>query len=287
MNSLLNCNSKNNIAITMDSEESLTYDDLRVFIAKFGKIIKPRSLIFCLSKNSMGSVVGYISFIENNLVPLVLGVTLNKRFLENLIKIYNPKYLWTPNNCLKNFSRHEVLLKVFDYSLLKISSNKINNIHPNLSLLLPTSGSTGNPKIVKLSKKNILSNAVSISNYLSINHREKAIMSLPMHYSYGLSIINSHLMSGARILLTEKSIVEKKFWDFLKTQKATSLSGVPYTFETLFKLKFFDMSLPHLKMLTQAGGKLNKDLSLAFAKFCLKKQKRFFEIGRASCRERV
>ena len=101
-------------------------------------------------------------------------------------------------------------------------------------------------------------------------------MSLPMHYSYGLSIINSHLISGARILLTEKSIVEKKFWDFLKEQKATSFSGVPYTFETLYRLKFFDMRLPHLKILTQAGGKLKKDLSLAFAKFCLKKGKKFF-----------
>ena len=68
MNSLLNYNPKNNIAITTDSEESLTYGDLKGYIVKFGKIIEPNSLIFCLSKNSMGSIIGYISFIENNLV---------------------------------------------------------------------------------------------------------------------------------------------------------------------------------------------------------------------------
>ena len=110
-------------------------------------------MVVCLSKNSIGSIIGYISFIENNLVPLLIGQALNKILIKNLIKIYNPKYLWIPKNSLKDFSRHKVILTVFDYALLEISSNRIIDIHPNLSLLLPTSGSTGDPKIVKLSKK--------------------------------------------------------------------------------------------------------------------------------------
>ena len=94
-----------------------------------------------------------------------------------------------------------------------------------------------------------------------------------MHYSYGLSIINSHIIRGAKILLTEKSLVEKSFWNFLIKYKATTLSGIPYTFELLDKLGFYKMKLPFLKTLTQAGGKLNKDLSLKFAKFCKKSNK--------------
>ena len=148
-------------------------------------------------------------------------------------------------------------------------------MHRDLALLLPTSGSTGSPKIVKLSRKNLESNAKSIAEYLSIEVDERPITVLPMHYSYGLSIINSHIIKGAKILLTEKSLVEKSFWNFLIKYKATTLSGIPYTFELLDKLGFYEMKLPFLKTLTQAGGKLDKDLSLKFAKFCKKSNRKF------------
>lgn len=79
-------------------------------------------------------------------------------------------------------------------------------------MLLTTSGSTGSPKLVRLSKENILENAKSIAQYLDIDQNERAITSLPMHYSYGLSVINSHLISGATILLTEDSYIQRDFW---------------------------------------------------------------------------
>ena len=78
--------------------------------------------------------------------------------------------------------------------------------------------------------------------------------------SFGISILNSHLVSGATILLTDKSIAQKEFWNFIKQEKATSLSGVPYTFEMLKRLRFFRMDLPSIKTITQAGGKLRADL---------------------------
>ena len=79
-----------------------------------------------------------------------------------------------------------------------------------------------------------------------------------MNYSFGLSVINSHLISGSTLLVTSKSIMQKRAWEFMKTKNATSISGVPYTFEILKKLGFLDMKLPHLKTITQAGGKLKK-----------------------------
>ena len=57
--------------------------------------------------------------------------------------------------------------------------------------------------------ENIYSNAESISNYLSIDENERPITLMPMHYSFGLSIINSHLIKGATILFTNKSLIEK------------------------------------------------------------------------------
>jgi acyl-coenzyme A synthetase/AMP-(fatty) acid ligase len=121
-----------------------------------------------------------------------------------------------------------------------------------------------------------LANAQSIAQYLSIDSTERPITTLPMHYSFGLSIINSHLMKGATVLLTNRSLMEKEFWAFLKSEKATSLSGVPYTYEMLKRLRFFRMDLPSLKTLTQAGGKLNIELTKEFAEYCHETNKRFF-----------
>lgn len=81
-----------------------------------------------------------------------------------------------------------------------------------------------------------------------------------MYYSFGLSIINSHLLSGSTLLLTPASYVEREFWQFANENSFTSFSGVPYTFEIMKKLKLWKQPMPTLRTLTQAGGKLSNEL---------------------------
>ena len=131
-----------------------------------------------------------------------------------------------------------------------------HDLHPSLALLLSTSGSTGSPKLVRLSAVNLQANAESIASYLSIRPSDVAATTLPMHYCYGLSVINSHLLAGASILLTSLSVVDGCFWDLFRAKKATTLAGVPYTFDLLDRVGFADMDLPHLRYVTQAGGRL-------------------------------
>lgn len=267
---------KNNIAVITDDGNHYSYKEILSTIDVIFKNIESRSLVFCLTQNSLGSLVGYLAFIQNKIVPLMLNSDLDYELLDNLISTYNPEYLWIPKKDKKLINKGELILNIYDYSLIKLSFNKKNLLHDDLGLLLTTSGSTGSPKLVKLTYENIFSNAESISKYLSIDEKERPITSLPMNYSFGLSVINSHMMKGATILLTNSSLVEKEFWSFLKTYKATSLSGVPYSFEILKKLRFFKMDFPYLKTITQAGGKLNDDLNLEFSIFFKKKGKRFF-----------
>jgi acyl-coenzyme A synthetase/AMP-(fatty) acid ligase len=82
-------------------------------------------------------------------------------------------------------------------------------------------------------------------------------------------------MVGATILMTEKSLMQKEFWDFFKQQKATSFGGVPYTYEMLKKLRFMRMNLPSLRTMTQAGGKLTPELHEEFAAYAKEKGKQF------------
>lgn len=265
-----------NIAVISHDGSEYSYSALHSHIQMLAKYIKPRSLIFCLAQNSIGSFIGYLTFIKNDIVPLMLDSGMDTELLDNLVQKYRPEYIWIPQEMDTSYRESEHVVTMFGYSLLKISSERKYILHDDLALLLTTSGSTGSPKLVKLTYKNIYSNAESIAGYLSINETERPITALPMNYSFGLSIINSHLIRGATILLTSYSLLEKEFWVFLKSHKATSLSGVPYSFEILNKLRFFNMDLPHLTTITQAGGKLNDDLNKLFAEYCFNTGKRFF-----------
>jgi acyl-CoA synthetase (AMP-forming)/AMP-acid ligase II len=126
--------------------------------------------------------------------------------------------------------------------------------HPELCVLLSTSGTTGSPKLVRLSRANIQSNAASIAAYLRITPADRAITSLPLYYSYGMSVLNSHLHAGAALLLTERSVAEEQFWTLFEHEGATTLSGVPFTFDLLERVGFRARHYPALRYLAQAGG---------------------------------
>ena len=134
-----------------------------------------------------------------------------------------------------------------------------HDLHPDLALLLSTSGSTGSPKLVRLSHDNLRSNAASIADYLALTADDRAITSLPFHYCYGLSVVHSHLLVGAGLVLTDLSVLDECFWRLAETTGATSFAGVPYTFDLLERSGFDERRLPRLRYVTQAGGRLAPD----------------------------
>lgn len=130
---------------------------------------------------------------------------------------------------------------------------------PRDTILLATSGSTGNPKFVRLSQDNLASNARQIAAALRIDASHRAFGHLPLFYSYGLSILTSHLLVGASVVLTGVSAIRPEFWQALKDHEVTSLPGVPYHFEMYRRMKLTERDLPHLRDVTQAGGRLNPE----------------------------
>ncbi len=269
-------NKKHQTAVILPNGNKFSYGDVQTYSNKINQKINGRCLVFCLSKNHIASLCGYLSFITNRVVPLLLDSSISREFIKQLIVTYKPEYLWIPSNRCNEFLEGEKVYSFLDYTLIKINDRCYFNLNHDLALLLTTSGSTGSPKLVRLSQKNILSNAQSIAQYLEIDSNERPITTLPMHYSFGLSIINSHLLCGSTILLTESTLMQKEFWIFLKNNAATSLSGVPYTFEILKKLRFSRMNILSLTTLTQAGGKLNDDLNKEFSEYCQQSGRLFY-----------
>ncbi|QMU67202.1 AMP-binding protein [Streptacidiphilus sp. P02-A3a] len=132
-------------------------------------------------------------------------------------------------------------------------------IHDDLALVLLTSGSIGEPQGVRLSYANLMSNAKSISESLGITPADRAITSLPLHYSYGLSVLNSHLFSGASIVLAADSPTSRNFWRTFSSCGATTFAGVPLAYSAL--LRTLSRSWPQLlRTATQAGGPMPVEL---------------------------
>jgi long-chain acyl-CoA synthetase len=267
----------NSLAVVTDDDECYSFADLRRATDDLAEEFSTRSLVFCLCENALGSLLGYIAAISNRTVPLLLDAKIDPGFLERLIGLYKPAYLWIPNRLLPRFPHFAVSRQRSDYSLLRDRGTCASEmLHPDLALLLPTSGTTGSKKLVRLSYRNLRENTRSIVQYLRVESNQKAITSLPMFYSYGLSVINAQLYAGGSLMLTTASVLQKEFWGKMRSNKIASISGVPYTYELLDRVGLTGMDLPDLQVLTQAGGKLSERLNEKFARYAQETGREFF-----------
>ncbi len=133
-------------------------------------------------------------------------------------------------------------------------------LHPDLCLLLSTSGSTGSPKLVRLSAENLAANAEQITEYLAVREDDCAAMTVPLTYCYGLSVLHTHLARGASVLLTDLSVVDDRFWRHVQEAGVTTFAAVPHTFDLLERSGFAERDLPRLRYVTQAGGRMDPAL---------------------------
>jgi long-chain acyl-CoA synthetase len=260
------------------AERKYSYSEMiEIADAICGKVGE-RTLVFCLCSNNKESLFGYVGFIRGGVVPVLLDASIHIDRLRRLINLYKPTYIWASSENQDLLKEMDRSYEFGDYTLFRSPTFFQHDLHEQLALLLTTSGSTGSPKFVRLSYENIFKNAESIANYLNINADDRPITTLPMNYSYGLSIINSHFICGATIIVTDASIITKEFWDLCREQRVTTFGGVPFVYEMLDRLKFEEFNLPSLKKLTQAGGKLNSILSCKFAEVCNQKGIQFFSM---------
>lgn len=274
------------LAVVDDSGKALTYGELCGFAQQFKQIIPYRTLIFILAENSIDSLLGYISSLSNRIVPLILSKNTDAMLFESLRDLYHPEYLWMPKDMLMQVGG-QTMYEYDNYVLVKtgLTSPKM---HEDLSLLLPTSGSTGSPKLVRHSYRNIEANAKNVAEMFNITPDDRPMAVLPMHYTMGLSVITSHLYAGARVYLSGLSLTDLKFWKTMKEERITSFTGVPFSYEILHKIRFFRMNYPDLKIITQGGGKLSSDLFKECCEYAERTGKQFIPTyGQTECTARM
>ncbi|MFF4759742.1 AMP-binding protein [Streptomyces sp. NPDC001292] len=233
-------------------EGELSYRELAERVAATAERLGPvRRLVLLAGANRTDALVTHLAALSVG-HPVLLVPGDNESTIRSLTQAYAPDVVARPDagGVWTIHERHR---------------ESVHTLHPDLALLLSTSGSTGSPKLVRLSQENLQANADSIATYLGIDDTDRAATTLPMHYCYGLSVIHSHLARGAGLVLTERSVSDPAFWEEFRAARATSLAGVPYSFDLLDRVGFERMELPHLRRVTQAGGRLAPERVVRYA----------------------
>lgn len=254
-----------------DGASQVSYGEL-LASAESLKQSELRGLVLLATENTIERISAYVSLVHAGIPVMLLDSAIEYSYLQDVTERFLPSLVVGFDYQLPHFhpEKHAVLGNVL------VSDVQVAQVNKDLCVMLATSGSTGNPKFVKLSRENIVSNAVAIAESLSINEAEKAITSLPFSYTYGLSVINSHIVSSASLLVTSSPVVSADFWNLVNEGSATSIAGVPTSYRMLRQMRWDPEKYPSLRYMTQAGGRLPDDDRTYFLDLLAKSNIRFY-----------
>ena len=260
-------------AIVDGDGHRVSYGDVLTFEKEFSSAVGGRCLIAVITENAAGAFLGYAACLENRIVPLMLSHTLADEAVQAFADTYHPSFFWVPEEMRENYP-YEDVFRAYGYVLLKTGISPYE-MYDDLSLLLPTSGSTGVPKLVRHSYENVVSNARAVAAAFELDPASRGMVSLPLNFTQGLNVASSHFIAGGTILLTRAGLTDRAFWSFFKEEHAQSFTGVPYSYELLNKLRFFRMNLPDLKIINQGGGRMPDDLFETCANYAAETGRKF------------
>lgn len=203
--------------------------------AELPSLTRGKLLVHLTPGPTVEDIVGYLAVLEAGHVALVSGPGQGADRLAAA---------WSPDLTV----RDGVVVE-------KAATHTPRLIHPDLALLLSTSGSTGSPKLVRLSHENVVANAEAIAAALGLTAADRGITSLPLHYCFGLSVLHSHLAVGGSVALTDGSVLDDELWARVDAG-VTSLAVVPHMVELMETTGVLERDHPSLRAVIQAGGRM-------------------------------
>ena len=247
--------------------ETLAGDDLRAAVdgVRQGLEAAPPGVLFLRAPTAVATVLRLAAALESGRPVALVDPGLPDDLLTALLGRYHPALVLggSPDDAVPDgWTTRE------DDALGTVWTPTVGprvTPHPDLAVLLATSGSTGDPKLVRLSRRGIAANATAIGLALGITTEDVALTTLPLHYSYGMSVVTSHLAAGATLVVADTSLVSRDFWTLVDAHGVTSVALVPSQYAMLHRLRFDPAAHPSLRTLTQAGGHLDSALVTEFA----------------------
>ena len=256
--------------LLLDAESGavVTAAEVRARAAQLRALVGP-GLAFLAGGNSLDGVRDFVAALEAGIPVALIDPGLDSDLLAGLVERYRPDVmLHGATSDMEGF--------VESARGVWVAQERGPASHVDLAVLLTTSGSTGSPKLVRLSRDNVLANAGQIVASLGIGPSDRGVTALPLFYSFGMSIVTSHLLAGSSVLVTERGVLDRQFWQDLSTYEVTFLPGVPQTFAMLKRLGLLDQAPPSLRAVLQAGGRLAPPLVTHFAELMRARGGEFF-----------
>ncbi len=257
---------------------SVTYEEIVSGSERMAELNPKRHLIMIVCRNMIGVVYGYASSIDSGSPVMLVSSEITAQMRNDIMATYLPRYILVPESMRAEYPFMDEVHKFRDYSVLKTNYDRSYPVHPDLGLMITTSGSTGSVKFVRQSFDNVAFNAKANAKFMELTDKERTITALPMQYSFGITIINATLTAGGLIVSTDKSIMEEDFWDLFEEEKITSFHGVPNTYDMLKRIGIFEDDFPDLKLLSEAGGKLSAELHEYYADYASRYDKQFYSV---------
>lgn len=253
-------------ALRDDTGVTVRYDELEALQAELSGIA-PGELTMMLCENSIGALSGYAALLNGGHPMLMVSAALPADMRRQIMNTYRPGLVFAPWSLRGDYPHMQELRTVDDFVLFKTSYSELYPIHPELGQLLTTSGSTGSVKFVRQSWENIRVNAQILADDLKMTGADRTITALPLNYTYGLSVLSASLLTGAAMIVTRKGVLDEEFWDLFENERVTAFHGVPNTYDMLRQMDIFCEDFPDLRLMTQAGGKLSRELHRHFAQY--------------------
>ena len=225
----------------------LTREELRNASLDLARAIasERKRLVFLLCGVNSETIVGLLAAAAAGHATALIDPALPEHLMAGLIESYQPELILGARgsgekladvvNGKASVNSTQSRAGVVEW-IARNSGSSFPPIDRDLQLLLSTSGTTGSQKYVRLSRDAVVANAHQIDHALTIDERSVGIAHLPMHYSYGLSVVTSHLTCGGKLCLINDSITSPSFWSKIENVGGSHFPGVPFHYVALARL---------------------------------------------------
>ena len=262
-------------ALCLDGHTILTYGELAELVGEFERALRHdgKALVLCAGDRDLPTLLAYIAALRLGHAVAFLPAS------DEIIAAYQPDFV-VPAPGAKtgpdDLGYRPAAELVAGTTIFQRKSRPAGDIYPDTALLLATSGSTGSPKTVRLSCSGLADNTAAVIRALGITAAERAPTTLPITHAYGLSVLNTHLLAGAGIVLGDRAPLSLAAWDHLLRSGATSFAAVPTTYAAFGPAHVKLLGRSEIRTMTQSGARLGDDLTMRLVRMMDQRDGRFF-----------
>jgi long-chain acyl-CoA synthetase len=266
------------IALSDDQGLAMSYrmvfDKLEEF--RTSHFVEANELVILILSREIDSILAYLGVLSSGASLIIAPEDMSPNAVNELRAAYRPNAILGSASEIKKLGM--VPTKTWgEIGRVEIKEG-VKAPAIQQQVLMSTSGSSGSPKQVRLTEGHLAANARDIATALGIVSDDVALTQLPLSYSYGLSVLNSHLWAGAHVVCSSIGVVSSGFVQFLEAQNISSLVGVPFTYQMYTKIGIYERLPKSVRYLTQAGGAMKREVVSEVATALSKSSVGFFSM---------